>query len=225
MSNNDLLPQQGITLFVGEFGSGKTEMAVNYALYLEKRGYSTAIVDIDLVKPYFRTRENQELLESHGIHVVAPEKRLSNADLPILPQNLFSILADENKQVIIDVGGSESSVALGQISSHLASRGYEALLVVNTCRPFTNSVDGIVSMCSRIEQLARIRITGLVSNSNLAGETTSRHIDAGLAIAESAAQKLNLPLRWVVVPHWLAREEGPYPVFELKPYTQYPWME
>ena len=108
-----------ITIFVGEFGSGKTEIAVNYALQLQQTGQATAIVDMDLIKPYFRTRENRELLENSGVKVIAPDPRLSHADLPIMPHNLIEILAQTTTRVVMDAGGGESAIALGQLNGIL----------------------------------------------------------------------------------------------------------
>lgn len=220
-----LLSAKRVTIFVGEFGSGKTELAVNYALYLKQNGYSTAIVDIDIIKPYFRTRENRSVLEAQGVRVIAPDVRLAHADLPILPQNLFPVLHDTAMHVVMDVGGGESSIALGQISPQLAAVDYEALLVVNTCRPFTSTVEGIIDTISRIEQASQLTISGLISNTNLAEETNLAQIQRGLAITEEAAQQLQLPVRAVIVPEGLSKSEFALPMFVLKRYTHYPWME
>lgn len=222
---DELVGSSRIKIFVGEFGSGKTELAVNYALALRRCGFPTAIVDLDLVKPYFRTRENRDVLEAQGVLVVAPEKRLSHADLPVLPHELARVLATDDYQVIIDVGGGDAAIVLGQVYRQLANGNYQAMMVVNTCRPFTSNPEGIISTLRRLEQVARLKISGLVSNTNLAEETTEQHVREGLAIVEQAARELDLPINWVVVPEWLKPGNYGYPVFVLKRYTQYPWME
>lgn len=214
-----------ITIFVGEFGSGKTELAINYALQLKASGMDTAIVDIDLVKPYFRTREHSELLEANGVKVVTPDPRLSHADLPVLPQNLNQVLAQSTTKVVMDVGGGESAIALGQLKRHFDQYSYQALLVINTKRPFTRDAQGIIQTLERIEQVSRLKISGLVSNTNLGSDTTAQHIYEGLTIVEEAARQLSLPVAWVVVPDWLnLTTEVKPPLFTLKPYTKYPWM-
>lgn len=215
-----------ITIFVGEFGSGKTELAVNYALQLQQAGQATAIVDMDLVKPYFRTRENRELLEKNGVTVIAPDPRLSHADLPILPQNLNELFSQTTGRVVMDAGGGESAIALGQLKRYFDQTSYQALLVVNTRRPFTASAAGIRDTLQRIEQVSRLKISGLVSNTNLGAETTAEQVTAGLAIVEQAAAALNLPVKWLVVPAWLAGSvQSSRPLFILTPYTHYPWMD
>lgn len=214
-----------VKILVGEFGSGKTELAVNYAIRLQEQGHKTAIVDIDLVKPYFRTRENRALLENRGVFVVAPDRRLSHVDLPVMPENLTQVIYQDDYQVVMDVGGGESAIALGQLHHKLAEKPYQAMLVVNTRRPFTGTPEAIVTTLKRIEEVARLKISGLISNTNLAGETTLRHVTEGLAIVEQAAALAELPINWVVVPEWLAGQVTVnHPVFILKPYTLYPWM-
>jgi hypothetical protein len=215
-----------IKVFVGEFGSGKTELAVNYALQLRQLGHQTAVIDIDLVKPYFRTRENRALLEERGVLVVAPNHKLAHSDLPIMPEDLHRVLYQQEYQVVMDVGGGESAVVLGQLNRNFDDNPYQALLVVNTRRPFTNTAAAVVDICRRIEQVSRLKVSGIVSNTNLAGETTVSHINEGLTVAEEAAALLAVPIKWVVAPEWLAGEvRTEYPLFVLKPYTHYPWME
>jgi hypothetical protein len=165
-----------IKIFVGEFGSGKTELAINYALQLKQQGFNTAIVDIDLVKPYFRTRESRALLEEHGVQVIAPEKKYANTDLPIMPQNLIRVLYQSDCQVVMDVGGGESAIALGQLHQKFVDNPYQAMLVVNTRRPFTATPEGIINTLYRIEQVSRLKISALVSNTNLSGETNEQNV-------------------------------------------------
>lgn len=215
-----------ITLFVGEFGSGKTELALNYALYLKDQGFAAAIVDIDLVKPYFRTREHSDMLEERGIKVVSPEKRLSNADLPVLPTELPRILGDTSYQVVIDVGGGESAIVLGQFKQKLIELKPEIVMVVNTRRPFTSSTDGIIATLRRIEQVSGLTVTGLVANTNLGPDTAESHIIEGYQIVAKTASELKLPVKFAVVPYWLAGKiEIDVPIFIMHPYTQYPWMD
>lgn len=215
-----------IQIFVGEFGSGKTELAINYAICLAMQNRKTAIVDIDLVKPYFRTRESRKLLEKNGVIVVAPDQNLSHSDLPIMPRDLTRTLYDSECRVVIDAGGGDSAISLGQINNQLIENSYEAILVVNTCRPFTSNADDIVGVIQRIEKLSRLKISKLVSNTNLAGETTVEHILSGLNVLENVSSRLDLPIKWVVVPEWIKENISlNYPIFYLKPYTLYPWMD
>lgn len=215
-----------ITILVGEFGSGKTELAVHFALQLAGQGCKTAIIDMDLAKPYFRTRENREVLEAKGVYVIAPEPRLAHAGLPLLPADLARILYDESVHVVMDVGGGDSSVVLGQLQPYFRDNEYQAVLVVNTLRPFTADPDGIVCTLRRIEAVSRLTVSALAANTNLAGETTADHVLEGLSMVTSAASRLNLPVCCVVIPEWLrGKVDTKLPVCWLRPQTRYPWME
>jgi cellulose biosynthesis protein BcsQ len=214
-----------ITIFVGEFGSGKTELAMNYALYLRDYGLKTAIVDIDLVKPYFRARENSEMLERNGIKVVAPEKRLAHAGLPVLPHELSSILSDDTYHVVMDVGGGEAAIVLGQFRQEIQQLSPDILMVVNTRRPFTSNVEGIITTMRRIERVSGLMITGLVSNTNIGSETTENHVKQGYHLVCEVGRQLTLPVKFFVLPYWLEDKfKLEKPSFILRPYTQYPWM-
>jgi len=215
-----------IKVFVGEFGSGKTELAVNYAMRTAECGMKTAVVDIDLVKPYFRTREHREKLEKKGVQVVAPGGRLAHADLPIMPQDLTRVLFSQDIRVIMDVGGAKSAVVLGQIRHQLMENGCEVWMLINVRRPFTSDVPGIIHAMQNIETVSGLRVTGLVSNTNLGEETTAEHIMEGINLTRLAASELGLPIKWVVIPTWLSGQiELPEPIFVLHPVTFYPWME
>lgn len=221
-----LLGNSRIKVFLGEYGSGKTELAVNYAIAAKKQNANIAIVDFDLVKPYFRTRENRELLEAHNILVVSPEPKFSNADLPILPHDFIRTIYDERYQVIIDVGGGEAAVVLGQINQHLNAISYDAFFVINTFRPFSNSEQEIITNLRLIERAARLKVSGLISNTNLAASTTTENIIEGLQLVQEVGKQTKLPVSCVVVPEWLKENfNTEVPVFTLKPVTQYPWMD
>lgn len=217
--------KERINIFVGEFGSGKTEFAINYAVQLQQAGINTAIIDIDLAKPYFRTRENKDKLEKTGVKVVAPEERLSNADLPVPPQGLTQALFDKNIHVVMDVGGGESAIVLGQIHRHLVQTGYEAFMVVNIRRPFTTNAEAIIATMRGIERVSRLKINGFISNTNLANETTERDVLEGLEVLMQCAEKTGLPVKCVMVPEWLkGKMDIAIPQLIMKPYTHYPWM-
>ncbi|MGI6093715.1 MAG: hypothetical protein ACOYD5_12225, partial [Negativicutes bacterium] len=199
----NIIGKSRINIFIGEFGSGKTELAVNYSIALAKSGHKTAIVDFDLAKPICRTRESRELLARSDVIVVAPEQHLAHSDLPVMPSNLIRVLYDRECNVVIDVGGGDSAIVLGQINQQLSENGYQAQLVINTLRPFTNTAENIVNMLKRIEGVSRLKVSSLICNTNLAQETTAEHISNGLKTVESAAQALALPISFVVVPEWL----------------------
>jgi len=213
-----------IKVLVGEFGSGKTELAVTLASYMQKSGLTTAVVDMDLVKPYFRTREHRQRLEAEGVTVVAPQGKLSHADLPIMPPDLTRVLFSPEYRVVMDIGGAKSAIVLGQVRDRIRSNGCEVLMVVNICRPFSANTTDIISAMRNIEAASGLAVTGLVSNTNLGVETMQNHITAGLQMVKEVAAITGLPLRWLVVPDWLYGDyKSDEPVLPLQPMTTYPW--
>ena len=215
-----------IKVLVGEFGSGKTELAVNLASYMQKSGLMSAVVDMDLVKPYFRTREHRQWLEAEGVTVVAPEGSLAHADLPIMPQGLTRVLFSKEYRVVMDVGGAKSAIVLGQVRDRIQENGCEVLLVVNICRPFSSTPAEIVSAMRSIEAASGLAVTGLVSNTNLGSETTMEHVTAGVQAVREVSGLTGLPLRWVVLPAWLYGDNRlEEPVFPLQLMTAYPWND
>jgi RecA/RadA recombinase len=225
---SEFILEKRITILVGDFGSGKTELAVSFACNYARQGHKVAIVDLDLVKPYFRTRESRELMENEGVRVIAPAGGLAHADLPILPHHLHSVMEDEETHVIIDVGGGEGALVLGQLQRYLKPGAYECYFVINTFRPFTGTLEAITQMMEKVKRAGRVQIHALISNSNLAQETSMQDILLGYNKVVDVAEHLQLPIRWVVVPSWLeakAPEAIREEIYVLQPATRYPWME
>lgn len=215
-----------IKVFLGEYGSGKTELSINYALATQNDNINVAIFDFDLVKPYFRTRENRKLLEENNILLISPETKYSNTDLPILPSNFIRTMYNEDYQIVVDVGGGESSIVLGQINQHMNALKYDAFFVINTFRPFSNNIQEIISNLRLIERVSRLKISGLISNTNLGSKTTIEDIESGLKLVQDVSKQTDLPVLCVVVPEWLKdKYNATVQVFTLRPVTQYPWID
>jgi hypothetical protein len=220
------LTRPRIKVLVGEFGSGKTELAVTLASYLQQAGLKAAVVDMDLVKPYFRTREHKQRLEAEGVTVVAAQEKLAQADLPIMPSDLSRVLFNPEYHVVIDAGGSKAAIVLGQIRNRILENGCEVLMVVNICRPFSADVNDIVAAIGNIGAAAGLAVTGLVSNTNLGAETTEQQVLAGLAVTREVSRITGLPVRWLVLPAWLVGTlTVDEPMLPLQPMTRYPWEE
>jgi hypothetical protein len=196
-----------VTLFLGNFGSGKTEVAVNYAMVVAEGGPrdGVTIVDLDLVNPYFRSREPRKILEEHGIRVVIPETRYLYADLPILIPEVRSLLLASTSTIILDVGGDDVGArVLGSLHDALPAGSYRALMVLNASRPFTNTVQGIIKIKSEIEAAGNIVITGFVSNTHLMGETTVETVISGYRLARQAQDATGIPVEFVSAPEEIA---------------------
>ena len=188
-----------IYITVGHYGSGKTEFSINYALFLKKTYEKVVLVDLDIVNPYFRSNDARELLEKQGITVIAPDYAGTNVDIPALPPQIASIFNTDNAAIVIDVGGDDDgAIALGRYKHFFDNTNYEMSLVVNTRRPLSKTVDEIIEMKQNIEIASRLKISNLISDTNLAGETTKEIIEEGFSVVSSAAKKLDLPVKYVV---------------------------
>lgn len=177
-----------INVFVGHYGSGKTEVAVNFAI-CNKVG---AIADLDTVNPYFRTNDAKEILTEKNIKVISPYYAGTNVDIPALPPEVYSVFSEENGAVL-DVGGDDDGAAvLGRFHEYFIKADADVFCVVNVYRPETDSEEKIIDAVRAIEQSSRLRVTALINNSNLMDETERRHIEHGEKIVRSACEKLNI---------------------------------
>lgn len=187
-----------ITLFVGNLGSGKTELAINYALWLQSGFPRVSIVDLDIVNPYFRTRIRREYLEEKGLQVISPPGALAGADVPALPAAILGVLENQQGLGVFDVGGDDiGATALGRFKHYLPAGTYNLFFVINTCRPFTSTAQGIIKMLRLVEQASRLQVSALVNNTNLGVQTDAATVLAGHATVTEVAQELGLPIACV----------------------------
>jgi len=217
-----------IKIFVGGFGSGKTEIAINYSIYCRKSYTKVAIVDLDIVNPYFRTREVRDALNLKGVEVVAPEGKLTYSDVPLISPEIKGLIQNPNYCLILDVGGDDvGSVILGNFRNFIQDFGYEMLLVVNSYRPFTKGVNQIKQMAQEIENTSRLKISGIVSNPNLSGQTDEKIIKQGHTLIKQASQELNLPIKFICVDKRFSKkirkENFVEPIFYVKRFMRLPW--
>jgi hypothetical protein len=183
-----------VTVLAGHFGSGKTEIALNGALALREAGHRVSLIDLDVVKPYFRSRSAQQLLQSAGIDLVAPLGEYFSSDLPIVTGDVRTHLQDLGRKVLVDAGGNDSGVrALSSVSDALPP-DTAFLLVLNFRRPLTPDVTAALTMARDISAMARLPITGLVSNTHLMKETTPGLVFEGYAMALEVSARLGVPL-------------------------------
>ncbi len=196
-----------VTVLVGHFGSGKTEIALNAATGLAARGIAVTVADLDVVKPYFRTRSARDLLAELGIDLLAPLGPNIHADLPIIVPEIRSQLRQSSRRLIIDVGGDDVGArVLGSLSDVVPHEETECLPVLNFRRPSTLDPEAAVAMVRRIEAVSRLPATGLVSNTHLMGETTAAVILDGVDKAKKTGERLGLPVVAVTATEPLASE-------------------
>jgi hypothetical protein len=184
-----------ISILTGNYGSGKTEIALEMARRLAAKG-RTALVDLDIVNPYFRSSTQRQALEALGVKVYAPNFAGTNLDLPSLPGEIIAVFEDPDVQVVFDVGGDATgAAALGRYHRYFEREGYELLYVVNACRPLSGTPEEIAGLLAQIEAKSQLKVSALINNTNLALETDADTLMAGQQEVEAVAQKLGLPIR------------------------------
>ncbi len=185
-----------ITIFCGHYGSGKTNIAVNYAFYLKECGKDVAIGDVDIVNPYFRTKDSEKELADAGISVISLPFANSNVDLPSLPSEVYSLVQNRARYAVLDVGGDDrGAYALGRYAPYiLEENDYDMLFVTNFYRPLTQTPEDALAVLREIEAACKIPFTGIVNNSNLGEETTVNDVLATDEKANLLAKISGLPL-------------------------------
>ena len=185
-----------LTLFAGHYGSGKTNIAVNYALHLASEGKRVYIADLDIVNPYFRTKDSAAVLEAAGVHLVSPHFANSNVDLPALPAEAYRLVTDKNIYGIMDIGGDDrGAYALGRYVPAIKEEGnYRMVFVANCCRPLTRTPEDALEVMREIEAACGLAFTDIVNNSNLASETTPETILASREYMEKLSELSGLPI-------------------------------
>ena len=185
-----------VTLFAGHYGSGKTNLAVNYALHLSKLGYKTLIADLDIVNPYFRTRDSEDELDRAGVRIIVSPYANSNVDVPALPDEMYAVVDDLSYHCVIDVGGDDrGALALGRLAPRLNEENdCEMLFVVNFFRPLTQNAMDAYKVMGEIELASHMRFTGIVNNSNLGPETTPEDVLGTAEKTEELSEISGLPV-------------------------------
>ncbi len=186
-----------ISLFAGHYGSGKTNIAVNCALCAREAGQNVTIADLDIVNPYFRTKDSEALLKRHGIGLVCSEYANTNLDIPALPKELYAILARRDSAVIMDIGGDDrGAVALGRYTPMiLEENDYDMFFVANFYRPLTRTPEEMIQIMREIETASGLPFTAIINNSNLAGDTQADTVTDTVGKARELSRITGLPIR------------------------------
>ena len=185
-----------LTLFAGHYGSGKTNIAVNYALYLAREGKKVCIADLDIVNPYFRTADSEKELTAAGIELISPQYANSNVDLPALPAESYRLGQDKSIYGIMDIGGDDrGAYALGRFTPFIKEENdYRMVFVANCCRPLTPTAFDALEIMREIEAACGLAFTDIVNNSNLGPETTAETVMGSMAFAEELSRLSGLPV-------------------------------
>lgn len=217
-----------ITIITGHFGSGKTEVAINLALEARKTNALTAVADLDIVNPYYRARDARKIFDQNEIELIAPAERLASADLPIIPGDLSRVIYDTKYKLIVDAGGDkDGATALGQFYNDWKDLKPEVLFILNANRPYVSTLEGAVETLQKIETASRLKITGIINNSNVGAATTLQDVERGLTLSKKLSDTLWIPLLNTMVPQHLSAEsagiESESPVKVISRYLKLPW--
>lgn len=197
-----------IYILAGHYGSGKTNISVNLALALKKEGKEVKIADLDIVNPYFRTKDSADVLNDAGIELISPYFANTNVDLPALPPETYSIFQNKSFTAVIDVGGDDrGAYALGRFTPYiLEENNFEMCFVANFYRPLTKTAEEALEVMREIEAAAGIKFTAIINNSNLGSETTKEHIISTFEEAKKLSEISSLPILFTSAKTDIAKE-------------------
>lgn len=216
-----------IEIYTGHFGSGKTEVVLNRALTYLEQGENVHVVDLDIVKPYFRLREVRHFLKEVGVNLIIPGGEFENLDLPVISPNILGTLTSAQGKILFDVGGDPmGATALGGFAQLIRPQDYEMFFVVNPYRPFTKDISLVGKMFQDIEVASRLNVSGIISNPNLGQGTLLADLRLGLPRVKEMAMTLGLPITFTAITEkyidqLVSEIEGP--VLKLKNFLLPPW--
>ena len=185
-----------LTLLCGHYGSGKTNVAVSLAFHLQELKGNVVVADLDIVNPYFRTKDSLEDFKERGIELICSEYANTNVDIPALPANMYRLTADKDITAVIDVGGDDrGAYALGRLVPEIKQEdNFEMLMVINGYRPLTPDAESTIEVMREIESACGLKFTGLVNNSNIGEETTAQTVLDSIDYALQVSKLSNLPI-------------------------------
>ena len=185
-----------LTLLCGHYGSGKTNVAVNLAIHLKKQYNNLVVADLDIVNPYFRTKDSLDDFKKHGIELICSEYANTNVDIPALPADMYRLTTDKSLTAVIDVGGDDrGAYALGRLVPEIEAEGnYEMLMVINGYRPLTPDAASTIEVMREIETACKLKFTGLVNNSNVGELTTAEYVINSMEYAREVSKTSGLPI-------------------------------
>lgn len=226
----NLLDQSRIKIISGHFGSGKTEFAINYALYLKKHFPKVSVIDLDIINTYFRIRERQDYLSERGIDCISSSIPKGNAlDIPALSPDILRPLENDEYQVVIDAGGNpKGALPLGRYRDLLSKKGYEHYMVINRNRPETSTLETAIGFLKQIEAYSQCRVTGLINTTHMLKQTTDKDVLYGQELVEEISKRLELPIVYTAVKEDVAKNLDPElikgEIFLMKLFYRDSWM-
>ena len=200
-SHQIIMNHKRLTLFAGHYGSGKTNIAVNYAIAMAKENKKVCIADLDIVNPYFRTADSAARLEAAGVELISPQFANTNVDLPALPAEAYRLVQNKSIFGVMDIGGDDrGAYALGRYVPYIKEEGnYRMIFVANCSRPLTRTADEAMEVMREIEAACGLPFTDIVNNTNLGPVTDPQVIDESQDFIRELCEKSGLPLYFTAV--------------------------
>lgn len=223
-----MLDDKRIRIIIGHYGSGKTEFSINYAMKLSAQDKKVALVDLDVVNLYFRSREKAEILEANGIRIIGGSIRASSLDIPSIPGEVLSPIQDTSYNLIMDVGGDPAGArALGRYHPYLKEGSYDMFFVLNANRPETKSLEKAMEYMVKIQDVARCKITGIINNTHMLKSTSMEDVLKGYDLAKKVSEETKIPIKYNVCLSTIADSinevlEGE--IFPINLYMREEWM-
>ena len=191
----DKICSHRVSIITGHYGTGKTEFSVNLALQLAAQGHNVMMADLDIVNPYFRSRERKTQLQEAGIQLISSSQACSDADVPALPAELLTILQNRDVTGVLDIGGDPVGArVLARFHAQITREDYQLIYVLNANRPEVRTAEAAISYLRSIEAVTGLTCTGIVNNTHLCGETTPEEIRKGAGLARQVSQETGIPV-------------------------------
>ncbi len=218
-----------LVIVIGHYGSGKTEFSVNYAVKMKEIFENVNIADLDIVNPYFRSREKRDFFEKIGIKVFDSSIKNTAVDIPALPAQLMGVILNPNEKSVLDVGGDPVGArVLARYSEQIKNVEYDMFFVINGNRPETNTTEGVLKYLRMIESTSRLKVTGLINNTHMLKDTTAEDVEFGHELTKKVSWETDIPIRYEAVIKETAgkikSEEILEKLFPINLYMREEWM-
>ena len=222
----DAICTHRVSIITGHYGTGKTEFAVNLALQLAGLNHQVMVADLDIVNPYFRSRERRDLLQEAGIRLISSSQACSDADVPALPAELLTILENRDITGVLDIGGDPVGArVLARFNDKIVPEDYQLIYVLNANRPEVRTPEAAIAYLRGIEATTGLTCTGIVNNTHLCNETTEREIRKGARLAADVSRETGIPVLCHVAEEKFLAELSDLPeaVFPITIKMKKPW--
>ena len=187
-----------VIILIGNYGSGKTEIALNLAVRAAGEGKRVQVVDLDRINDYFRMSDHVKLLDGKGIDLVSPTFVGAGITQTNMPAAVGSAFARDWDLVVFDVGGDPAG-ALSLARYHmdfaeLAPGQLEVWDILNIRRPMSDTAEKILKLKADMEGFARQTVTGFVHNSNLQDWASAQDLRDGYRVVKAASEMSGIPV-------------------------------